>query len=498
MNILANVFARWAVALGYDAAVSERGRRDLPFSRKQSRDEDRFIGAMDREIVRARCWDLRRNNSLVAGVVERFADNVVGEGIKPQAKTSDPAWNAAAESFWGEWSKVADYRQRCSMRDLQRLTVQLRMLSGELAMVLLSNGQVQPIECDRIATPDKLTSDANLIDGFRVDPGTGIITGAYIHPRDETGRVDRSGAGEFVPRSDLLYMSRPIRFDQVRGIPDLAPVVNNLLDVGELSAAQLGKAKLDAINARAVKKDGGGPGNLGPRLSDQGVGSTQLEKVENLQVIYLKPGESTESLASNTPNAQYSDFMELNLRMIGAALGLPYEFFMLDFSKGNFASSRAALLQTYRTFAGWQEWVAVGQQRLWNWRIAKAIKAGDLPPAPMDPERGVSQWYRVQWQFPEWDWVDPQSQQQSDLMAWQMGSKTLTEITRKRGRDSEDVLTEKASDIAAAARIASEANASLPGLALTWRDLISAQIPGQMQPAPAAAAGAAKPAQREP
>jgi hypothetical protein len=83
-------------------------------------------------------------------------------------------------------------------------------------------------------------------------------------------------------------------------------------------------------------------------------------------------------------------------------------------------------------------------------------------------------------------------------MAWQMGSKTLTEITRKRGRDSEDVLTEKASDIAAAARIASEANASLPGLALTWRDLISAQIPGQMQPAPAAAAGAAKPAQREP
>jgi capsid protein len=112
-------------------------------------------------------------------------------------------------------------------------------------------------------------------------------------------------------------------------------------------------------------------------------------------------------------------------------------------------------------------------QRVWNWRISKAIKEKQLPPAPKDTA-GNSTWYRVQWSHPEWEWVDPQGRQQGDLLAFQMGVKSHTEMTRKRGRDTEDVLREKAKDMLTAQRLEQEYGLP-PG------SLITAQIPGQTQ-----------------
>jgi capsid protein len=273
-----------------------------------------------------------------------------------------------------------------------------------------------------------------------------------------------------------------MRFDMVRGIPELSPVINDLRYMHQLQKATLEKANMDAMNAWAVKRNGpSGPGNLGARGSSNGVDAVQFEKFETGRVHYLRPDESVESLASNTPGSQYLPFTQLSLRIIGSALCLPYEFMLLDFSQGSFSSSRAALLQTYRTFSGWQEWLTgCLLQRTWNWRIAKAIKAGELPPAPLD-EKGVSQWYKVQWSYPEFGWVDPQSESTANQLDFNMGSTSLSAITRKKGRDAEDVLAEKAQDIATAIRITNEINKQT-GSNLTWRDLIATLMPGQ-QPA---------------
>lgn len=472
---IANVLRGGMRAIGYDATISDRRRRDLPYNRKRVKSEDAYIGTTDRETLRARCLDLRRNNAIVAGIVERFADNVVGGGIWPQAKTSDPVWNQRAEEYWREWCKVCDVRQRIDMREMQRLAVQMRLLAGEVAWVLTAGGQIQPIEPDRIKTPGKLTQDQRegVVDGFRVERATGMVMGAYVLPRDANGAVDDSADYNYVARENLVHLMRPFRFDQVRGVPDFAPVINALVNWGELNEATLNTAKKQAMASHVVKKDGG-VGSIGARLGDQAIGDTKFEKFEDGMNYYLKPGEDVIPLGSAQPGGSFIPYSEMLLRIIGAALGLPYEFLLLDFSKGSYSSSRAALLQTYRTFTSWQEWIDRANQRIWNWRIAKAIKAGELPPAPVD-ERGISQWYRVQWSHPEWEWVDPQNQQQSDLMAFQLGAKSHSEITRKRGRDTEDVLREKAKDMQTAARLESEYNLA-PG------SLINAQIPGQIQP----------------
>jgi lambda family phage portal protein len=267
----------------------------------------------------------------------------------------------------------------------------------------------------------------------------------------------------------------------VRGIPELAPVVNSLKDLDEYVEATLLKAKNEAKMFYVVRSTSGAPNiTQQPRRYDNtDTGQPPLQKVNTGEIHYLRKDENLDPIQSMTPGSQFPAFTERIARIIGASFGLPYEFVLLDFSVGSFSSSRAALLQTYRTFEGWQRWIIGGMlQPIWNWRIAKAIKEGDLPAAPVD-SRGVSEWYKVRWQRPEFGWVDPQAENQGHILAINAGASTLSEWCGKRGRDAEDVLAEKGADIETAIKVAEGIN-ERHGTDLTWRDLIITSLPGQV------------------
>jgi lambda family phage portal protein len=319
-----------------------------------------------------------------------------------------------------------------------------------------------------------------VVDGFRVAPATGIVTGCYILPRDANGNVDDSADYQFVARENFIHLTRPMRFDQVRGIPDLAPVINTLVDYQSLNTATLSTAQKQAMAAFAIKRDGG-IGGLGARGGGQDVGTVLHEKFEDGQVYYLKPGEAVEPLGTMQPGGAFFAYNQMLLRVIGAALGLPYEFVLLDFSQGNYSSSRAALLQTYRTFATWQAWLDRPMQRLWNWRIAKAIKDGQLDPAPKD-EKGVSTWFRVQWSHPEFEWVDPDSQAIAETREIMAGKKSWSMIARKTGVDLEDIIVQKEQDIALAIDAAARIRAKYPDEQVHWTRLIDANVMGGQPP----------------
>jgi capsid protein len=254
--------------------------------------------------------------------------------------------------------------------------------------------------------------------------------------------------------------------------------VDAIRDLEEYLTATLLKAKNEAKQFYFVENESGAPDGLVRRYETSNTGQT-IEKVETGEIHYGRRGDKMHLIGNETPGSQFDPFVEKNLRLIGAALGLPYEFVLLDFSQGSFSSSRAALLQTYRTFQTWQMWLEhCFLQPVWNWVIAKAIKAGNLPPAPVNGA-GVSQWYKVQWQPPEFGWVDPQSEAQANILKIGAGASSLTQWAKKEGRDSEEMLAEKGRDIANAARIAAEINKEF-GTAITWRDLITLGLPGQV------------------
>lgn len=467
---------------GYDGARETTQRPSAIWRGTSAVDEDSQIGSWDRNRLRLECVDLRRNHALVAGVCERFADNVVGPGIIPQAKTTDEGWNTAAEQFFGEWCKVADYRRRVTMRELQRIIIQQRIIFGESFLVLTDSGQLQPVEPERIITPNDMAKDSRVVEGVRLSP-SGQKVGMYVGDRAQGGAVDTKSA-RYIRAEDMIHCMRPIRFDQVRGIPEMAPVINALRDLGMLTESTLARAKMDARRGWAIYTEDGAAkiGNLGPRDATPNATKSagpKYEKIEDAMTYYFRSGEKAESLASNTPNPQYVQFNELILRYIGAALSIPSEFLLLDFKQSSFSSNKAALAQTYKTFLNWHTWTVESMmQRVWNWRIAKAIKDGDLAPAPLD-DRGISQWYRVEWSQPDYTWIDPEGGIDSHVKGWNAGVSSISAFARKQGGDGEDSLRAKAHDIAVAQQICDEVNKK-HGTNLTWRDLIMTMQPGQV------------------
>lgn len=472
----------------WNAGRSTRQRESRAGIISHPQDEDRAVTSYGREKTRLECRDLRRNSPLAAGIAVRFADHVVGSGIMPQAKTSDPGWNAAAEEFFGEWAKISDYRQRITFWEMQRLVVQSRLYDGECGFIITDAGQLVPVEAERIRQPDN--APRNVYDGIEVSDA-GQVVAYYVHRRDPESGMFTGKDFDRVPAENFIHCAnRDMRLDQVRGFPDFVPIVDTIRDLSEyLEATQL-KAKNEAKQFYTIENSSGAPEGLPSRLRQTDSGPV-LERVETGLVYYLRRGETLRRISNETPSPTFDPFVEKCCRIIGAALGMPYEFVLLDFSETSYSSARAALLQAYRTISNWQQWLSgCFLQRVWNWRIAKAIKAGDLAPAPTD-SRGVSQWYRVLWQAPEFGWVDPQAEAQAQVYAITAGASSLTEWCRKRGRDAEDTLREKGTDIATAIRITNEINQKF-GTSLAWNQLMTLGLPGQITRAQAEQDAAAK------
>jgi capsid protein len=136
--------------------------------------------------------------------------------------------------------------------------------------------------------------------------------------------------------------------------------------------------------------------------------------------------------------------MEFNLRMIGMALGLPYEFLLLYFGGGNFASSKASLLQAYKTIETWQAWLeSEFLLPVTIWRIAKAVADRELDPAPVDAD-GVSELGRWEWQRPGVEWIDPQNAIQTEMQEVRIGASDMYAVCARRGRDAEETARKNA------------------------------------------------------
>jgi lambda family phage portal protein len=131
------------------------------------------------------------------------------------------------------------------------------------------------------------------------------------------------------------------------------------------------------------------------------------------------------------------------LRAISAALGLPYELVAKDFSKTNYSSARAALLEARRFFRCRQEWIARKLcQPSWNMLMEEAFLMGewDVP----NFYENILDWCRVKWIAPGWQWVDPVKEVESSLNAIKGHLSTLADECASQGRDWEEVLEEEA------------------------------------------------------
>jgi lambda family phage portal protein len=467
-----------------------------------NRDEDSTVDAYDRHVYRSILHDLYRKDATLRSVVDRIATAVVGSGIYPQAKTSSQEWNKEGEAYFNNWSLICDARQRAVLVDIQKQMVIAKLLDGSFGMILTDSYQLQTIEAGRLLTPNNLR-DANFIsDGIKLNKN-GIAVGYYVAKRGKDGRPD-ADLTEFVLAPYYIHCYEQKRPDMIHGQPDLAPVVETLTKLDRLSRATIQKANIEASNALAIlsKQQASiqiknlGDKNVTGEPNRNVAGNTQIEKTDIGTIWRLKPDEDVKFLEGKTPHETYATFRKELIRSICSAVGISYEFALLDFTASN--GDRSGLLLTQKSIEGYQNWIARYMRRIWNWRIAAAIKNGELSPAPLDAN-GVSEWYKVEWQYPDFSWVlDPNRESVNNQINYAMGTTTIADIVHKQGQEVEDVLARKAKEISLAHRLAQEENKLNKGeTALTWRDIIAPTTAGLVSTAQTQADQAAKGAGKE-
>jgi len=148
------------------------------------------------------------------------------------------------------------------------------------------------------------------------------------------------------------------------------------------------------------------------------------------------------------PSGNYTQVMEFMARAIAAGTGFPYEVVMHLYTNGSYTANRAARLDFAKALM--QRWAwrnKVLNQRVWNWRIAKAIKEGALPPAPVDPDTGLSQWHKCSWSLPHFPHIDEGKEVVADIKQWGCGQESMADWAQQKGQTRDQMLDAHDMDI---------------------------------------------------
>jgi len=419
------------------------------------------------EDLRNRTRDLNRNDPIAAGATDTLVVNVVKNGLVPQSRirskslgmTDEQAadYQQSAEDIYDKWTPWASSSGTMDINEIQAMAIRQIVESGEFLAVRRAlptvNGRpyflaLDLIEPDRLG-PSYLTPVMSQKQRFGItfdDNGAPIkYQIAKTHPGDMGGTPL-----EFtdVPAKDTS--GRPLVFHlfpykrpgQSRGVPFFAPVIDYFKTLSDYIEAELVAARIAACFAAFITSQSDpysmAMGRSGDTLTDATGKGQRVESLEPGMIEYLKSGETISFAEPKKPGDTFDSFVERLIRLIGTALGLPYELILKDFSKTNYSSARAALIQAYRFFQVWQNFLRKKLcQPLWELLLEEAWLRGELP-APGFLEKKF-EYCRSTWILPGWPYVNPLDEVNANENAIKMGIKSRAQVCAEQGDDWEEI-----------------------------------------------------------
>ncbi|WP_018875276.1 phage portal protein [Thioalkalivibrio sp. ALJ8] len=459
------------------ADPTERTMREwLPFAGSADSDLIPELGAL---IPRSR--DLSRNNGIAASGIQTLKDNIVGNVLKLSSKphyrmlgwTRDEAeeWSKANEAEFESWAHTveADAGRQMNLLGLTLQALGAAFLNGDAVAIPVWvprpghrwNTRLQLIESDRLATPPQLQHRVDIRGGIELDRH-GAPVAAYIqrtHPGDRFGwhRLPEPYAYDRVPwftpdgLQRVVHLHDKERTGQSRGKPIVTSVMKEFRLAGKYSEAHLETAVAQSLIAAFLESD------LSPDAASELFGANpgqswkdQLSgyhgRLKGASVIPLPAGARLSAFNPSSPNPAFESFMESTLRQIATGLNIPYELLLKDFSKTNYSSARAALLEAWRYFQGRRRWIKDHWLRpIYELWMEEAAWAGRLPGVShADYLTNRYAYTRCRWVFSGRGWVDPVKEANAAKIRMEAGLSTLEDEAAEQGQDWEEVLEQRA------------------------------------------------------
>lgn len=448
----------------------------------------------ERDTIAARAYDLERNDGIAGGAMQTYVDNIVGIGLRLSARPDYRAlgrtkewadeWSRTVEANWRTFANSLDFDAGRSMSFGGHSAIMLRtaLLDGDaLALGMWLGPERRPgarwstcilgIDPARLATPPGKMDGMGIHGGVEVLPETGEPLAYWIrraHPGDIylDGYVDefeRVPARTAWGRRRVVHLFDRQRYGQVRGKSVLAKVMSAFKMLSHYQRIELQTVIVNSMIAAFIETP------LPPDQIAELFGSAEKltasrnawdVRLEGAGVIPLHPGDRLAPFMPTRPNGAYEQFVTAVHRYISTGLNIPYELLMKDFSKTNYSSARAALLEAWRFFHAKREWLgAHWATPIYEMWLEEAIARGLVDdPGYRDNRTAVC---ACSWIGPGRGWVDPVKEADAARIRMDSSLSTLERECAEQGLDWEEVLEQRAREQA----LAEELGLPVPGAA---------------------------------
>ena len=479
---------------GYGDAGASHKKRALKGFRAQSGSAQEDID-FNNFTIRQRARMLFMAAPIATSAIKTNRTNVIGQGLILSAKidretlglSSEEAaqWQRKAEKEFALW---ADNRLACDalglndFYELQQVAFMSWLLSGDVFCLFKNGGKsdatpynmrVQLIEADRVATPTTWNVSYGLLtEGTNKDNGNDIHDGVEVdkmghviayHIRStypfeltkkktEWNRIEAVGKKTGLP--NIIHIMDSERPDQYRGVSYLAPVIEPLLQIRRYTETEITAAMIESCFAGFIKTElrtdevpmnetVEAPADEPSDPNDFNFGPGEFN--------VLKPGEDITFSDPKRPANGFAGFVRAVAEQVGAALEIPAELLLKQFTS-SYSASRGALLEAWKGFKMRRAWfVKDFCKPIYEVWLAEAVAIGRInaPGFFLDPAIRKA-WCGSEWIGPSQGQLNPVQEIQAEILAVQNGFSTHEQATARLngGNWSNNVETLK-SEIAA-------------------------------------------------
>ena len=339
--------------------------------------------------IRARSRDIVRNSSIGAGIIKLMCRGVIGDGLKLMPAINGAVLGLSREkvkeieniienefSLWAE-SLFCDSECTLNFYALQDLAFSSFLENGDVFALLtyiknpITNYSlsINLIESDLCNTPSAFIAKKGVMLGVRKNKYNAPVSyffktnlpksemEAYNYFSNMLGVDDyrEIPAYDNKNRRQLLHIFKKARPGQTRGVPFLAPVLEQLKQIERYTDAELMASVIASKYTVFIKNP------LGESIAPESIiGEPGAERhggdLHLGDGVIAELGEGQDVAIANParPNAQFADFISFTIKKIGMGLGLPFEVLMQSFTS-SYSASRGSLLEAEKTFLKYRQ-----------------------------------------------------------------------------------------------------------------------------------------------
>lgn len=332
-----------------------------------------------REILISRSREIVMGSGLGAGAIKKVRDNVINIGIRMKStinndflgleKAEKEKIERQIEFLWKMWAEGTwcDINNNKNFYTLQSLSYRSALVDGDcfaLPVYKQRAGElfelkIQLVDGPQCRTP--MTANSNVKYGIEIDENNTPI--AYHFCKDEFKQefVRVEAFGKKTGRKNVLHINNEWeRIGQLRGVPFLSPVLEEVLQIKKIDEAELMGTLVSALFTAFITQDKNVKDGTDASVFDNVQQNIDEDGDKNIKlgvgtILDLPEGKDIKFASSNRPNANFEAFMNAVLSQVGSGLGIPREVLLGSFTS-SYSAARAALLEVWKMFIMRRQW----------------------------------------------------------------------------------------------------------------------------------------------